>query len=356
MNRFALLCFSLAVCLASPVAKAKSQYEGFNPARLDLGSVYVGSIIEGSFSFRVPGTDPNISFEIGLPKFTRIVKKSQQVVSFGKKTDLAKTFVEGVATFSILTEMPGDYRGEFFLTLGKSQAKLPISVTVKAQQPGLTRVLVVHSPFQTGNSPDPDFFRPWTDLASKYQLDVSLLVDNQSPFIFRDLDLTKFDTVLVSGEALVGAKKGDWKSANDFVKKGGRLVLETSNFWTGNVENINLFLEEKGMRVRLDETESRKPLLLAKSHLAPILATNGISSLRFIRVTPIEVTDPSKSHVLVQANSVGEKGDGLIVRTQLGKGEMLVTGQPLWWNWIGPQWAKDSDNAKMLAWMLIAKK
>jgi hypothetical protein len=348
------LCFSCSWAVAQP------EKGSVNPTRIDLGTVYTGSIIEGSFCQKASGGDPNIPFEIVPPPFVKILKKSQDSAYLSEKSRSlgAADSIEATAIFALDTSKAGKFEGAFQVALGTTKVTIPITATIEPGSPERKRVLITFSPFLAGNAPSPDHFKPWTELAAKQQWDVSLLANDPAKRVFRQIDLTKYDTVFLAGDALSTASAREWKRLNQYVESGGRLVMETSRFWGNSVDLANQFLGDKGLRVRNHESEGdlNKTIVITRENIDASVSPNAVSQLRFMRVTPIEVLNTVDGKVLVKAVGIDEKNVGLVVRARYGKGEVIVTGQPLWWNWIGPQWSKGADNDKMLAWMLTPRK
>ncbi len=68
--------------------------------------------------------------------------------------------------------------------------------------------------------------------------------------------------------------------------------------------------------------------------------TAGVKNLSFFRPSPIKALDPGKATHLVESPFEKDKGYVGVARD---KGEVIVLGQSLWWDWI-----KDTDNARLL--------
>jgi hypothetical protein len=251
------------------------------------------------------------------------------------------------------TSVAGDFRGEVSVTLGQTTAKLLVSATVKKARPGLSRLLVVETPFQKYSTGDGTAFRAWTDLVKESPLDANYLIVDRGDSILRKLDLAKFDCVFLDASALIFATLEDVKCVREYAEKGGRVVVAANHFMSDSVLHANALLAGYGMQMWDVECDTE---YIGKDGVDPRLAKAGVSSLRFYRASPTTVTDTTKAKVLVPAAGTGQEGDGFVVAAKAGKGEMIALGQSLWWHWIGQEQAEGTDNAKLLRWLLVQKK
>jgi hypothetical protein len=296
------------------------------------------------------GDNADITFDVVAPKFIKIRNKSTEIRRFGSETD----YVAGSVEIAFDTSAPGEFEGEVIATLGRTTAKVPVSVAVKTPRPGLTRILVPQTPFTKYSTQDGKMFEAWTQLVKDGSLDVSyLLVDRGKP-VLRDLDLAKFDCVFLATEALVDATAEDVKRIRDFAEKGGRVVLAANSFFRGSVEKANAVLADFGLEMRDEEAgpPAKEDIAIGKD--APELVKAKVESVRFFRGSPIAVTDPAKARVLVPAVGVGLPGDGFVVSAKAGKGKVTAIGQSLWSWWISDEYGDRSDNAQLLQWLLTS--
>jgi hypothetical protein len=214
---------------------------------------------------------------------------------------------------------------------------------------------VVGSPFVAFSTSDGSAFKDWTDLVAEAKWDVSYLTVAQGKPVFRGLDLSKVDVVLLAPEGLLESGAEDIKRVRAFVEGGGRLVVAASRFYSGSVESANKILKGYGLEMLNEEAPfERKEAILngSQAPFGPEFIKNGISSLRFYRASPVTVTDAKRARVLVGAVAVGGAGDGFVAAAKAGKGEVVVLGQSLWWSWIDATQAKGTDNAKLLRLLL----
>lgn len=335
-----------------PRLQAQEISKGPQPDRLNLGTVYVGSTVEASFQLREEGNSANVKLEIEAPKFVTVRNKSTAVQEVGPK---GAKYVHGSVEIALDTRVAGEFRSEVTVTLGKTTVKVPVSATVKAARPGLSRLLVVGTPFEKYSTDDGTAFQAWTDLVKDSPLDVSYLIVDQGKPVLRDLDLRKFDCVLLPPEGLLGATAEDVKRVRAYAENGGRVVVAANRFYSGSVDQANKVLAGYGVQMRNEEQEGGRPndVVLGKREIDPRLVKAGVQSLRFYRASPTAVTEAKYATVLVRAAGVGQAGDGFVVRARVGKGEMITIGESLWWNWITPERAQGADNVKLLRWLLV---
>ena len=355
MTPFRIAALVLVLLLFACPAFAQPNLGGPQPDCLHLGVVYIGATVEASFAVRETGDDLKIKFDVKAPKFVKVLHKSTEVLQFGPRN---KPVVWGSVEIGIDTTAAGEYRGELTVTLGQTTAKVPVSVTVKARRRGLSRILIAGTPFEQSATNDGRKFQAWTELVKDSPFDVSyLLIHRGKPFLRdpdleKDLDLEKFDCILLSPEALVFATPEDVKRARQYAEKGGRVVVAANHFFQGSVERANEVLVGYGLQMRDEESGGQNGVTLRKDALDPRVVKAGVESLHFFRASPIAITDTKKARALVRAAGVGQTGDGFVVKAQARKGEVIAIGESLWWYWISKERAKGSDNAKLLRWLL----
>src|SRR5262249_24970471 len=152
-----------------------------------------------------------------------------------------------------------------------------------------------------------------TDLVAEAKWDVSYLTVARGKPVLRDLDLSKFDVVLLAPDALLEASAADIKRARAFAERGGRLVVAANRFFVGSVEAANKVLEGYGVKM-LDTEAPAGPneAILERKGFAPEVIKAGIGSARFPRASPVTVTDGKRARVLVKAAGVGGAEDGFV--------------------------------------------
>jgi hypothetical protein len=345
---------ALLLTLSAGQALAQPKTGQAQPDRLDFGTVYLGSTVEASFLVYEAGTDASIKLEVTAPKFVKVLKKETEARMYGP----GNNFVSGSVFLAIDTAAAGDLKGEIRVKLGGTTAKVPISAAVKPRRKGLVRLLVPESPWDRHSTKDGGMFRAWTDLVKGAPLDASyLLAENGKP-VLRDLDLGKYDCVLLSGGALVFLTAKDVKRLRAFAEAGGKVVVAANAFMVGSVPKANEVVTPYGLQMGDEETRDRtkKDVTPKWPDLDGVLVENGVKSARFFRASPVAVTDWKAGRVLVKASGVGRPGDGFVAVAKAGKGQVVALGEALWWSWISGRRTEGADNAKLLRWLLVGRK
>jgi len=337
---------------AKPVpANARPKANDVQPDSLPLGTVYTGAIAEGSFLLLEAGTNPDIPFSVTAPKFVRVGRTATHQQEFGPGND----FICGTVEFALDTSTSGNLTGEFSVKLGNAVAKIPISATVKPVRKGLPRLLIVETPFACYSTDKGEKFKSWTELVKDASLDANYLLVTSGKPVLRDLELGKFDCVLLASTGLTELQPADIKRVREFAEAGGRVIVSANAFFVGTVEKANEVLGGYGIQMR--NTEARlgqtNDVTLGKDDLESDLVKAGVRTARFFRASPVALTADKAGRVLVKASGVGEPGDGFVASARAGKGEVVVLGESLWWNWITEKEAAGTDNARLLRCLLI---
>jgi hypothetical protein len=351
MLRFVLASLFLALSVTSALALPGAGTA--QPDCLHFGNIYTGAIVEGSFQVFEPGQNADIPFAVTAPKFIKVQSKTTDARQFGA----GNNFICGSVEFVFDTSAVGDLSGDINVTLGNAVVKVPISASVKPTKKGLTRLLIVETPFQRYSTKNGEVFKGWTDLVKASSLDVSYLDVTRGKPVLRDLDLNKFDCVLLASTGLVDLQDADVKRVREFAEAGGRVVVSADHFFRGTVDKANAVLDGYGIRMRDKESIGKlKDVTLEGNSIEPTLVKLGVKSAHFFRASPITVTDDQSGRILVNAIGVGVPGDGFVALTKAGKGKVIVIGQSLWWNWISEKQAAGTDNALLLQLLLDPSK
>jgi hypothetical protein len=323
------------------------------PDQILFGTVYTGATVEASFMVFEPAKDINVKLEVTAPKFVKVVNKRIERHDYGP----GKNFACGCVEIALDTAAPGERSGEVTVTVGQTTVKVPVKALVKARRPGLPRLLVVETPFQQYATKDGKAFNTWTGLV-KDALDVSSLLVTRGKPVFRDLDLSKFDSVFVAESGLIDLSPADVKKVRAYAEAGGRVLVATNYFFRGSVPKANEVLAGYGLEMQDDEARvmAQNDITLGKDDLAAEVVKAGVGSLHFFRASPVRVTDQKRGRVLANAAGVGQAGDGFVAIGRAGKGKVIAIGESLWWNWITPEQAAGADNAKLLRWLLLPPK
>src|SRR5262249_42050416 len=159
-------------------------------------------------------------------------------------------------------------------------AKVPVSATVKERKAGVPRVLVAGTPFERYTTGDGKMYKGWTDLVASAGLDVSYLLVRRDKPVLRDLDLGKFDCVLLGADALVFRTADDVTRVRTYAEGGGRVVVTANHFFVGSVKGANEVLEGYGLEVK--DVEARGgpggDVEVKKDDFAPEVAKAGIET------------------------------------------------------------------------------
>jgi len=343
----------LAILFFSATSAAQPTSGQVQPDRLDFGTVYRGALLEGSFLVYEAGTDTNIKFEIDAPPTIQIIQKSKDTNQYGPGKDL----VRGTVELAIMTNQVGEFKEEVKVTMGKTQFKISIQASIKPARYGLKRILIAESALNCYATSHAEDLNNWRTLANQAFLDVSYVNVSRDKSVLRDIDLKKYDSVLLAGTGLYYLNQDDIKRVKTYVEGGGSLVLAANYFFRGTVKSANDVLADTGMEFQ--DIEARHPdvqrVTLGIKDIDAELQLFGVKSLEFFRGSPIAITDKGKAKVLVKTYGVGQPEDGFVVMTKVGKGRILALGTSLWWHWITPGEAGGTDNAKLLEWLLVSK-
>lgn len=309
------------------------------PDRLPLGTVREDSSVEASVRvFFDTKSATGLAVDVIPPTFVLIrdihVGKPEEGSSGG--TVFCDVFL------SIDTERAGDHSGHIQVQLGEQRGEVPISVTIVPGEPGLTKMLVVETPFQRYSTGDATIFSSLLDVIRSSQIDINYTKDLPE-------QLSELHVILLAEAGLMSVK--DIAPLKEFVDGGRRLILAASYFFSGTVGKANTVLDGYGLCMEdterlppprsADEPLSQRTLELDRKYVTEDRLTDGIEGLVFFRPSPIEVTDKSKGKILVQDPSCDGKG---FVAVSRDRGEVVVLGQSLWWSWMG----SGKDNARLL--------
>jgi hypothetical protein len=335
----------LTIALSAFPAAGQPKAGDVQPDRIPFGVAHVGAIVEGSCMVFEPGRDSKIPFSVTAPKFVTVRRTETHHQQYGPGRD----FVCGTVEFGIDTSAAGALSGEIAVTLGNSAARVPVSATVRPATRGLTRVLIVETPFCQYSTSQGEKYKVWTDLVKEASLDVSYLLVARGQPVLGDLDLSKFDCVLLADGGLVQLQAADIRRVRAFAEAGGRVVVAANRFMRGTVEGANTVLDGYGLKIIDEEAHGAfNDATLEKGNFDPILEKAGVKSARFFRASPVRVTDDKSGRILVNAAGVGTPGEGFVASAKAGKGEVMALGESMWWHWITPEQARGTDNAKLL--------
>jgi hypothetical protein len=341
---------ALVLVLSAGTTAAQPKGGDVQPNRIAIGTVYTGATVEASFMLFEPGTDPKLALKVTAPKFVKILRTAVRTQEFGK----GNHFVCGTVEIAIDTKAAAEWRGEVSVTLGNATAKVPVTATMKKRRPGLVRLLVGQTPFEAHSTRDGKAFEGWTELMNKAGLDPHYLLTSKDRTVFRDLDLSKFDCILLCDGSLVFLTPADVKKVRAFAERGGRVVVAANRFMRGSVAKANDVLAGYGLQMRDEESQlpGTKGVTVGKADLDPKVAGAGVVSLDFFRASPVAITDSKVARALVKAKGVVQPGDAFVAVAKAGRGQVVVLGQSMCWYWVSETRAGKADNAKLLGWLL----
>lgn len=350
MLRFVpVLAAGVVLALAAPRAVAQKAGTA-QPDCLPFGSLHIGSVAEGSFLVYAPPDDPKPKVKAEAPKFVTVLNTTTRVQNRGKLGAFTCVTVE----VAIDTAAAGEFNGHVLVTVGEQAVKVPVSATVKPRKATAPRVLVVGSPFSHDSTRDGKEFGGWTRAAATAGLDVSYLLVRDNGGVTRDINLSKFDGVLVGPDALCRQTAGDVARVRAFAERGGRVVVAADNFFVGSVKGANAILDGYGLEMKDVALPGRVGAIeLAKDRLAAEVVKAGVGKAVLYRPSPVQV---DKGQVLVSASEFDGASYGYAAVAPAGKGEVVALGVSLCFNWVSDGarsgQANGSDNGKLLCYLL----
>jgi hypothetical protein len=323
--------------VVSPVCFAQD----LQPNRLDLGVLHVGSIAEASA--RVYWGNPQVrdgKAVVAPPAFLTIRTETTDVKpTYKGKGPCDYTDV----VVSIKTAEPGEFAGSVRIVYGPQQAEVPVQVRVVAGRPGQNRVLIAETPFERFSTSDSEVFDTWRTVAESSEADISYLdVAPRGP-VLRDLELSRFQVILLGETGLIHLTETDVQRLDAFIRGGGRVVVAANRFFRGSVDGLNKVVGSYGLRMLDSQEQGVRERVVEQPAITAHDLTFGVSRLKFFRASPVVVTDPQSGVLLVRTVPAAENGFIALARCEAG--EVVALGQSLWWSWVI---GEDVDNARFL--------
>lgn len=343
-------CLVFSLLMPSVLLFAESVAGKSQPDRLDFGPVRRDATVEGSI---LVFTDAEESTELTCdaqpPPFVKITNV-QRGTAADREGGTKSAFYVHVA---VSTERIGEHAGTIAVEVGPQKTTIPVKVKVLAPDASATRALIVSTPFSCSSTGDALVFDPWLRLVESAKLDPHYLdvVGNQR--VLRQLDLSKYDVILLSEYGLLRLLDSDIAKLKQFVNDGGRLLVCANHFFRGTVDMANKLLDSAGLR--MTDTEAsviNNSFALSGNDIVKDPLTKAVRRVKCFRPSPTAVTDKSKGRILV--NAPPHPGEGFLAAGRHGKGQIIALGQSLWWNWIGDTRYNDCDNRQLLL-NLVAK-
>jgi len=228
-------------------------------------------------------------------------------------------------------------------------AIVPVTASILEQEAGLSRALIVETPFRRHSTSDASIFDPWLELVKSAKLDVHYLEIDRTLPLLRNLDLSNFDVVLLGGGALPFARERDFEKLKTFVHSGGRVIMTANHFMMGSVAKVNELVVPFGLRMTDTEPAPKRndpAIEIEAADIAKHDLTAGVGTLKFHRPSPVAVEDEQRGTILVAAPPYPDAG--FVAVAQVDRGQVVVVGVSLWWNWISSQKESGADNARLL--------
>jgi hypothetical protein len=338
-----------AVLASCSAATAQPQAGKANPDQFLLGTVTVDSIVEASVRlFSAEADNRGFAIKVDPPPFVAVRDVTLGTQQFGQYGTWSVCDI----SFALHTAVAKEYSGNLKVQLGKQRDSTEIRITAAVVPPkaGQPRVLVVETPFQKFSTSDGRLFESWIQLVKAAELDVSSIVVSRGKPILRDIDVTRFDTVLLSGDGLCYMQDGDAATLKRFVENGGRLVIAANYFCRGTVTKANELLSAAGMTMHDTETMGEAFVVEAENIIVGRYTT-GVRKVKLHRAS--QISSINKDVELI-VNDPAAPAQGFVAAGRLEKGHVIAVGQSLWWSWIASY--PDSDNARLLQNLLVRRR
>lgn len=312
-----------------------------NPDQFLLGTVTVGSTVEASVRvFSAEADNRGLAIKVEPPPFVTVRDVTMGTQQFGQQFG---TWTVCDITFALSTAVAKEHAGNLKVQVGRQleSTEIPISAAVVPPKSGQPRLLLVETPLQKFSTSDGRLFETWTRLAKEAELDVSSIVVPRGKPVLNDIDVSRFNTVLLSCDGLRFMRDSDVLVLKRFVEKGGRLVIAANYFFRGTVTKANELLTAAGMEMH--DIETSGALVVEAENIAKGAYTANVRSVKLHRASPISPVNKDVE-LIVKNPAVPEQG--FVAAGRIGKGQVIAIGQSLWWSWIAS--SPESDNARLL--------
>jgi serine/threonine protein kinase len=112
---------------------------------------------------------------------------------------------------------------------------------------------------------------------------------------------------------------------NVYLKNGGNLIIMANKFMPDSLAQANKILSPFGIRIK--DEEYFDDLILDQKYIKKHLITEGVSTLKFRRLSPIEIGSSENTRIIV-SNPKNENEGAVVV--QEDKGRIIVIGQSMY--------------------------
>ena len=236
---------------------------------------------------------------------------------------------------------PGTNAGSVKVTLqadGYEPKTLEIPVHLRVvDRPPRGSVLITSTPFDRFATENGRDFEPLGNITT-WLAENGVRVDYLED-LPRQLD--EWQVLLLGTDALGDLDETGRRQVQEFVRRGGRLVLSADAFFVGTTASANRVLQPYGLSLGSRDAG----MALTANRVVADPFTAGVGSLEFWRPTCITVTDPNQGRLLATTADNPQCGFLAVSREQ-GRGEIVVLAQSLWSYWIRP------DNGTNQSWVL----
>jgi hypothetical protein len=214
--------------------------------------------------------------------------------------------------------------------LDHQRCYIPVSILVRRAEDDLPQVLFTSSPFDRFSTKDASHYEPL--LRAVAQSRVAASYTRAFP-----ADLSRFDVILIGGDALCVLDDPTRKRLREHVSSGGRLIVTANAFLMESIPAANTLLQDYGLEIVRQDGRN-----VVCSIDSPNEIFREVKSVSFQRPSPIRVTDKNAASLLISMPGDPDSGFLAVSRKQ---GEVLVLTQSLWWWWIW--FGKDCDNSSL---------
>ncbi len=238
------------------------------------------------------------------------------------------------AGVTISLNRPGEFQETFRIELRDGRiSELPYRITSRAiPDPAGPRILVTETPFEAFSTSEGDLLVPAANLFGSLERPVDFLFSLPK-------DLTPYDTILLAESPLSKISAASEQRVDQFVKRGGMLILAANKFYGSTTASANRILKDRGLTFLASEV-GQEEIVPQDSHYS-----KTVDAVKFWRASPIAITNPDEVEVLVATPDGANAYVALAQRN--GEGPILVISQSLWWKWLA------SDESRTGAFQLM---
>ncbi len=240
------------------------------------------------------------------------------------------------------SDQPGNHDGKVTVRLARrgyvtTTMTIPVRVNVLAK-PSRWHVLLTDTPFERYATGDGRIFEPLAGINTRLA-EQGVRLD-----FLHDLpkSLDGWNAILVGGTTLVRLDAARVTRLQQFVARGGRLIVCADAFFWGSHSKANDLVNPYGLRLADQDAAPGIP----SSRILSDPFTTGVTNLTFRRPVCVSLVDPRQAKFLATMTE-DEQCGFIAVSRAAGRGEVIVLAQSLWWNWVRSELG-DGDNAKLL--------